>query len=72
MPLDEVEQVAAANPEVVVVIDEAYVDFGGDSAIGLVDRYPNLLVVQTFSKSRSLAGLRVGFALGHPALIEAL
>ena len=72
MPLADVERVVAANPEVVVVVDEAYVDFGGDSAIGLVDRYPNLLVVQTFSKSRSLAGLRVGFALGHPALIEAL
>ena len=72
MPLADVERVVAANPEVVVVVDEAYVDFGGDSAIPLVDRYPNLLVVQTFSKSRSLAGLRVGFALGHPALIEAL
>jgi len=72
MPLADVERVVAANPEVVVVVDEAYVDFGGHSAIGLVDRYPNLLVVQTFSKSRSLAGLRVGFALGHPALIEAL
>jgi histidinol-phosphate aminotransferase len=72
MPLPEVERVIAANPEVVVVVDEAYVDFGGDSAIGLADRYPNLLVVQTFSKSRSLAGLRVGFAVGHPVLIEAL
>jgi histidinol-phosphate aminotransferase len=72
MTLADVEQVVAANAEVVVVIDEAYVDFGGDSAVGLVERYPNLLVVQTFSKSRALAGLRVGFALGHPALIEAL
>ncbi len=72
MPLADVERVVAANPEVVVVVDEAYVDFGGDSAIPLVDQYPNLLVVQTFSKSRSLAGLRVGFALGHPTLIEAL
>jgi len=72
LPLEAIERILAGNPDAVVVVDEAYVDFGGDSAIPLVSRHPNLLVVQTFSKSRSLAGLRVGFAVGHPALIEAL
>lgn len=72
LPLDGVEAMLRAHPDAVVVVDEAYVDFGADSAAGLVKRYPNLLVVQTLSKSRSLAGLRVGFALGHPELIEAL
>ncbi|MFZ5653447.1 MAG: histidinol-phosphate transaminase [Pseudomonadota bacterium] len=72
LPLDDLEALAAAHPEAVVVIDEAYVDFGAASAIALVARYPNLLVVQTLSKSRSLAGLRVGFAVGDRGLIEAL
>ncbi|MDX1799625.1 MAG: histidinol-phosphate transaminase [Marinobacter sp.] len=72
LPLTDVERIVAANPERVVVVDEAYVDFGGQSAIALVDRYPNLLVSQTLSKARSLAGLRVGFAVGHVDLIEAL
>ena len=70
--LAAVERILKANPDSVVVVDEAYVDFGGDSAIPLINRYDNLLVVHTLSKSRSLAGLRVGFAAGHPALIEAL
>lgn len=72
LPLPEIERLLAANSASVVVIDEAYVDFGGESAIGLIDRHPNLLVVQTLSKSRSLAGLRVGFAVGQAPLIEAL
>jgi histidinol-phosphate aminotransferase len=70
--LGEIDRLISSLPESVVVIDEAYVDFGAQSAIPLIARHPNLLVTQTLSKSRSLAGLRVGFALGHPALIEAL
>ncbi len=72
MALDDVEKILKANMDQVVIVDEAYIDFGGDTAIPLIDKYPNLLVVQTFSKSRSLAGLRVGFAAGHPHLIEGL
>ncbi|MFI8745355.1 histidinol-phosphate transaminase [Pseudomonas sp. NPDC077186] len=72
LALDAIERLLQANPDSVVLVDEAYIDFGGQTAIALVDRYPNLLVTQTLSKSRSLAGLRVGIAVGHPELIEAL
>ncbi len=72
LALEAIERLLQANPDSVVLVDEAYIDFGGTSAIALVDRYPNLLVTQTLSKSRSLAGLRVGLAVGHPDLIEAL
>ncbi|WP_296132413.1 histidinol-phosphate transaminase [Pseudomonas sp. Ga0074129] len=72
LALDAIERLLKANPDSVVLVDEAYIDFGGETAISLVDKYPNLLVSQTLSKSRSLAGLRVGIAVGHPDLIEAL
>ncbi|WP_137720085.1 histidinol-phosphate transaminase [Methylobacillus flagellatus] len=72
LPLIEIERLLQANPDSVVVIDEAYVDFGCESAVQLVNRYPQLLVTHTLSKSRSLAGLRVGYAVGHADLIEAL
>jgi len=70
--LEAVEAMLKASPDSVVIVDEAYIDFGGETAISLVGRYPNLLVTQTLSKSRSLAGLRVGLAIGHPDLVEAL
>lgn len=72
LPLAQVERLLRQQPDRVVLVDEAYVDFGGDSAMALINRYPNLLVVQTLSKSRSLAGLRVGFAAGQRHLIEGL
>ena len=68
----DIERLLAEHPDQLVVIDEAYVDFGGESAVPLVARHDNLLVVQTLSKSRALAGLRVGFAIGQRPLIEAL
>lgn len=72
LALSAIERLLQANAESVVVIDEAYIDFGGESAVRLVQQYPQLLVVHTLSKSRSLAGLRVGYAVGHPDLIQAL
>ena len=72
LPLSEIERLLQANVATVVVVDEAYIDFGGESADKLVDRYPQLLVVHTLSKSHSLAGLRVGYAIGQRELIEAL
>lgn len=72
LPLEQVEEIIQANSDVVVIVDEAYIDFGGVSALPLIEKYENLLVVQTFSKSRSMAGMRIGYAFGSEKLIKYL
>lgn len=71
-PVDMIEEILKANSESVMIVDEAYIDFGGESCLPLLSRYENLLVVQTFSKSRSMAGMRIGFAMGNEKLIHCL
>lgn len=70
--IKNVEEIVSHNKDSIVIVDEAYIDFGGESALGLIDKYDNLVVVRTFSKSRSMAGLRIGYAISNPVLIKAL
>lgn len=72
LPVSAVEDIVRANSDVVVIVDEAYVDFGGETVLPLISKYDNLLVVRTYSKSRSMAGMRIGYAMGNPLLIQAL
>lgn len=72
MDASGIEEIIRSNPDSVVIIDEAYVDFGGESVLPLISRYDNLLVVRTYSKSRSMAGMRIGYAMGNEMLIQAL
>lgn len=71
-PLDNIEEIIKNNPASIVIVDEAYIDFGGETALPLIDKYDNLVVVRTFSKSRSMAGIRIGYAISNPELIKAL
>ena len=72
LPLDAVEEIIKANPDVIVVVDEAYIDFGGETALPFIHKYDNVIVVQTFSKSRSMAGSRIGFAISNAEVIKYL
>lgn len=72
LALEQIEDIIKHNQDVIVVVDEAYIDFGGESALSIIDKYDNVLVVQTYSKSRSLAGSRIGYAIGNPVLIKYL
>ena len=72
LPYSRIKDIIAHNQDVIVIVDEAYVDFAGRSAIALIDLYENLIIVQTFSKARSMAGMRIGYAISNPTLIKYL